>query len=46
MSELWTYQVVEYVTPPTEGQQKVPPDLAGYGVEAADGHIGKIDEAT
>jgi|SRR5262245_15027899 len=46
MSELWTYQVVEYATPPTESQQKVPPDLAGYGVEAADGHIGKIDEAT
>ena len=46
MSELWTYQVVEYATPPTEGQRKVSPDLAGYGVEAADGHIGKIDEAT
>ncbi len=46
MSELWTYQVVEYATPPTEGQPMVPPDLAGYGVEAADGHIGKIDEAT
>jgi len=46
MSELWTYQVLEYATPPTEGQRRVPPDLAGYGVEAADGHIGKIDEAT
>jgi hypothetical protein len=46
MSELWTYQVREYATPPTEGQGQVPPELAGYGVEAADGHIGKIDEAT
>jgi hypothetical protein len=46
MSELWTYQVVEDATLPNEGQQKVPADLDGYGVGAADGHIGKIDEAT
>jgi hypothetical protein len=46
MSELWTYQMVEYATPASEAQPTVPPDLAGYGVEAADGHIGKIDEAT
>jgi hypothetical protein len=46
MSELWTYQMVEYTTPGSEAQPTVPPDLAGYGVEAADGHIGKIDEAT
>ena len=46
MSELWTYQMVEYATPGSEAQPTVPPDLAGYGVDASDGHIGKIDEAT
>ncbi len=42
MSELWTYQIVEFDT----GQSTVPPDLDGYDVEATDGHIGKVDEAT
>jgi hypothetical protein len=46
MSELWTYQMVEYATPGTEARPSVPPELAGYGVEAVDGHIGKVDEAT
>jgi hypothetical protein len=40
MSELWTFQVVE-----TEGT-RVPPDLDGFDVEARDGHIGRVDEAT
>ncbi|HET6951914.1 MAG TPA: hypothetical protein VFI47_16150 [Acidimicrobiales bacterium] len=44
MSELWTFQVVEYVTPRTEST--VPPELAGYAVEAREGHVGKVDEAT
>ena len=34
--EIWTYR--ETVT--------TPPDLAGYDVEAIDGSIGKVDEAT
>ena len=34
--EIWTYR--ETVT--------TPPDLAGYEVEAMDGSIGKVDEAT
>jgi PRC-barrel domain len=34
--EMWTYR--ETVT--------TPPDLAGYEVEAIDGSIGKVDEAT
>ena len=42
MSELWTFQIIE-VSPET---QALPPDLAGYDVEASDGHIGKVDEAT
>jgi hypothetical protein len=29
-----------------EPEPSVPPDLVGYGVEAADGHVGTIDEAT
>jgi hypothetical protein len=42
MAELWTFQIVELAgTAPS-----VPPDLAGFDVEATDGHIGKIDEAT
>jgi len=35
-TEIWTYR--ETVT--------APPDLAGYEVEAIDGSIGKVDEAT
>ena len=37
MSDMWTYRDSTW----TEGQ-----DLAGYDVEASDGSIGKIDEAT
>jgi hypothetical protein len=40
MSELWTFQIVDFEPP------AVPPDLAGYGVEASDGHIGNVDEGT
>jgi hypothetical protein len=45
MTELWTFQIVEIQTPGA-ATPTVPPDIAGYDVEAADGHIGKIDEAT
>ncbi len=38
MPELWTFEVVELADPAV--------DLTGYDVEATDGHIGKIDEAT
>jgi len=38
MTELWTFQTVELADP------KV--DLTGYDVEATDGHIGTIDEAS
>ena len=38
MTELWTFEMVQL------GEPRV--DLTGYEVEATDGHIGKIDEAT
>jgi hypothetical protein len=41
MTELWTFQIVEFQAPGT-----ALPDLVGYDVEATDGHIGKVDEAT
>lgn len=44
MTDMWTFQIVEFDTAPTT--PGVPPDVAGYDVEAADGHIGKVDEAT
>jgi hypothetical protein len=44
MSELWTFQIVEIEVPGTTPE--LPPDLAGYDVEATDGHIGKVDEAS
>ena len=34
MAELWTYEM----------DMAEPVDLTGFGVEATDGHIGKIDE--
>jgi hypothetical protein len=37
MTEIWTFRLVELVEPP---------DLTGFDVEALDGHIGKVDEAT
>jgi hypothetical protein len=38
MAELWTFEVVELADPAV--------DLTGYEVEATDGRIGKVDEAT
>ena len=40
MSDLWTFEVVE-LRDPTPAV-----DLTGFDVEASDGHIGKVDEAT
>jgi hypothetical protein len=37
MTELWTFQTFEIPSPP---------DVTGFEVEASDGHIGKIDDAT
>ena len=37
MTDIWTYR---------EQQQAASPQLAGFDVEALDGSIGKIDEAT
>lgn len=45
MTDLWTFQIVEFETPRAT-TPTVPPDVAGFDVEAADGHIGKVDEAT
>lgn len=39
--EIWTYRQETGVTTGTEGA-----DLVGYSVEALDGSIGKVDEAT
>ena len=38
MSDIYTYRVDIFATDPI--------DLTGFDVEATDGHIGKIDEAT
>ena len=45
MAELWTFQIVEFQTP-GGATPSVPPDIAGYDVEATDGSIGKIDKAS
>jgi hypothetical protein len=39
MTEMWTFRSY---TP----QETAPPDVAGFDVDAVDGHIGKIDDAT
>jgi hypothetical protein len=44
MTELWTFQIVDLEVP--DATRTVPPDIAGFDVEAADGHIGKVDEAS
>jgi hypothetical protein len=38
MTDLYTYRVDVFTAEPT--------DLTGFDVEATDGHIGKVDEAT
>jgi hypothetical protein len=40
-NDLWTFEVLTGDEPTTTHL-----DLAGYDVEAVDGHIGKVDEAT
>jgi len=41
-SEIWVWTWTE----PDAGAERVRPDVTGYAVEATDGHIGSIDEAS
>jgi hypothetical protein len=43
MSEIWVWTWSER---DDRGAQPPPPDVTGYAVEATDGHIGAIDEAS
>jgi hypothetical protein len=47
MATIWVWRTFE-VTSPTSlpGSAGVLPDITGYDVEATDGHIGKVDDAT
>jgi hypothetical protein len=42
MSEIWVWTWTERDT----GDEQARPDVTGYAVEATDGHIGTIDEAS
>lgn len=44
MSEIWIWSIWSDV--PNGGGAAVPADLVGYRVEASDGHIGEVDEAS
>ncbi|MGZ4675864.1 MAG: PRC-barrel domain-containing protein [Acidimicrobiia bacterium] len=44
MTEIWTWTITAPQPAPDGGGLAV--DLAGYRVEATDGHIGDVDEAT
>lgn len=45
--EIYTYRIGVFVPVESAGsEQKQLPDVTGFDVEATDGHIGKIDEAT
>jgi len=47
MSSVWVWRIIEYE--PAEASQRDPlagVDPTGFEVDAADGHIGKVDEAT
>ena len=47
MSDLWTWHEVVLVTPEHARTNKLTAtDVTGFDVEATDGHIGKVDEAT
>jgi hypothetical protein len=48
MTDLWTWRETTYNTSPTSAAADAinRVDLTGFDVEATDGHIGKIDEAT
>jgi hypothetical protein len=44
MSEIWVWTWTE--SDRTGGAEQPRPDVTGYSVEATDGHIGEIDEAS
>ena len=45
--EIYTYRIVGYAPAGgTDAETTQLPDVTGYEVEATDGHIGKVDEAT
>jgi hypothetical protein len=52
MTDLWTWREVVVVITPVGGGDGAPTnpiqdtDVTGFDVEATDGHIGKVDEAT
>jgi hypothetical protein len=50
MTDLWTWREIDVVVPETTTSSKTnkltQTDVTGYDVEATDGHIGKVDEAT
>ena len=48
MTDLWTWrETVVYETPDTKPTNAIrDTDVTGFDVEATDGHIGKVDEAT
>src|SRR4051794_19858591 len=43
MSEIWLWTWTE---PDTSGAQPVRPDVTGYAADAAEGHMGTIDESS
>jgi len=44
--EIYTYRIGVLVPATNTGSETKLPDVAGFDVEATDGHIGKVDEAT
>jgi hypothetical protein len=46
MSDLWTYRETAWGTEGTATAQLGRTDVSGFSVEAVDGGIGKVDEAT
>jgi hypothetical protein len=47
MATIWVWRSFEITSPSSlPGSGGALPDITGYDVEASDGHIGKIDEAT
>ena len=48
MTDLWTWRETVVVVPPERGATNPikGTDVTGFDVEATDGHIGRIDEAT
>ena len=43
--EIYTYRIGVFASPSADRGTPLP-DVTGFDVEATDGHIGKVDEAT